>query len=178
MSFTPSTLLFLDIESTGLSLDSEILEIGAILVRAKDLVEVARFSATATPSLSFIEWDKSAVEMHSKNGLFLEIRDRSRDLGEVLDDFEGWLKKLGLPAQSCVIAGSSIHSDVAKLENYAAGLVGGFSYRLFDVSTLRMYDALTQGGKFPKTKTNHAHRAILDCEEDIAQLKAAMGLNK
>lgn len=187
MAEKPNTLLFLDIETTGLKPAAKLLELAAILVRAHDLEVVSRFqglvqiySAISDDSV----WDPFVVAMHSKNGLIAEIADPKkgafRTTKALFTAFAAWLHSVGQPTKRCYIAGSSVHTDIEKLksldveEGYSQVCWDGFSHRLVDLSSLRTFDTLAGAKLFPDKKPDNNHRAMGDCEQDLSQLRAAM----
>lgn len=179
----PKTFLFLDIETSGLKPDAELLELAAVLVRSKDLVKVSDFKVLVKPMRTIVDqfaWDPAVVEMHSKNGLLADIAAKESLLPQhALEAFVRWLSGVGLPAKSCVIAGSSVHTDVAFLKR-ATGRHSvkleweGFSHRLMDLSTIRTFDLMTKAGIFPDVKKVETHRAMDDVLHDIEQLSHAL----
>lgn len=175
----PKTYLFLDIETTGLQPDAQLLEIACILVRAKDFVKINDFQVLVKPIATISDdkvWDPVAAEFHCKNMLLADIVGKQscwpRD---ALEKFYQYLEKCGLPAKSCVIAGSSVHTDVAFLKKQLATYFNhhpvfeGFSHRLLDLSTLRTIDKMC-GSKLFDDKTDDSHRAMGDCLHDLNQL--------
>jgi oligoribonuclease (3'-5' exoribonuclease) len=174
----PKTFLFLDIETTGLSEESELLELACILVRSKDLVKVADFNILVKPLSPISDskvWQPVATEFHAKNGLIVDIVGKQSHYPvEALTLFWNFLTDHGLPAKSCCIAGSSVHTDLAKLKKLCDkfGVMlpwDGFLHRLLDLSTLRMMDKML-GTKLFADKTDDSHRAMGDCKHDLAQL--------
>ncbi len=179
----PKTLLFLDIETTGLKPDAQLLELSCILVRFKDLVKINDFSILVKPSAPIIDptvWGPTAVEFHCKNGLLLDIVSKESFHEEAaFEKFVEYLGKCGLPAKSCVIAGSSVHTDVTFLKRLHKTTNvklewEKFSHRLLDLSTLRMMDKVN-GTKFFEDKTDDSHRAMGDCLHDLGQLGKYIG---
>jgi len=180
MSYKPNTLLFLDIETTGLHERARLLEIGALLVRASDLEIVAPFQTIVEcrdgPSTDV--WETEAFKMHAANGLLGTIAGKSPSLAtsaaDAVHQFEAWLKKLGQPAKTCSIAGSSVHMDVAFLRRQVPDFDWSrFSHRLLDISTLRAFSEIAGLKLFPEKKEYEGHRALADCHQDLEQLRVA-----
>jgi oligoribonuclease (3'-5' exoribonuclease) len=187
MGQLPRTLLFIDIETTGLKPGARLLELAAILVRAHDLEVVSTFHTYRQCHVGVSEasvWDDKVVEMHSKNGLLADIARTPRvpldDFG-VLNAFKKWLAEVGQPTQSCYIAGSSVHTDLAFLKKIDIPSEGGstvipwtlFSHRILDLSTLRTFDQMVNTKLFPEKKADERHRAMSDCMQDLEQLRLA-----
>lgn len=186
MAEKPKTLLFLDIETTGLKPNAQLLELAAILVRGHDLEVVTKFHALmkcySGPSDDGV-WDPFVVAMHSKNALMADIADpKSKAFNgahPLLVAFAEWLKSVGQPTKGCYIAGSSVHTDIAYLKrlsqlNSVQVPWDDFSHRIVDLSTLRTFDILTVSEFFPSKKPDDNHRAMSDCEQDLTQLRAAV----
>lgn len=186
MAELPKTLLFLDIETTGLKPDAQLLELAAILVRAHDLTEVSRFHALARPTAGICDqrvWDPAVVAMHSRNMLLADIvSHEALDRQALLERFANWLTGAGQPTRGCYIAGSSVHTDVAFLKRLdvpttEGGVTvvpwGSFSHRILDLSSLRTFDTMNGTQLFPDKKPDDNHRAMSDCEQDWQQLAAA-----
>ncbi len=191
MTAKPKTLLFLDIETTGLKRGAQLLELAAILVRGHDLQIVSRFHTLVKcwdgPSDAGV-WDPFVVAMHSKNMLMADIADPKKEAAEDVDAalrrFAAFLKQLGQPAKSCYITGSSVQTDIAFLkaideanrgEDSVTTIVpwNEFSHRILDLSSLRTFDTMSGAKLFPEKKADENHRAMGDCEQDLEQLREA-----
>jgi len=185
MAELPKTLLFLDIETTGLKPGAQLLELAAILVRAHDLTEVSRFHTLVRPEAGICDkdvWDSAVVAMHSRNLLMADIASHDTPSPWLaLERFAKWLSGTGQPTRGCYIAGSSVHTDVAFLKRLDVPSDAGvtvvpwhnFSHRLVDLSTLRTFDTMVTMNLFPTKKPDENHRAMSDCEQDWMQLAAA-----
>lgn len=179
----PKTFLFVDIETTGLKKDAQLLEIAAKLVVAKNLQKVAEFHVLVKPRAAISDanvWDPVATEFHCKNGLLHDIvAKESHFPEEALLLFLEWLDANGLPAKSCTIAGSSVHTDIAFLKKQYANPIEWekFCHRFFDLSTMRVYSNMVGLPLFGE-KTVDTHRAMDDVNHDIEQLKVAIQKGK
>lgn len=165
-------LLFLDLETTGLDPDEDIiLEVGCILYDIVEEKELWRSNfITAPPSARHAPMDKYVHEMHTKSGLFDTMIATGEDFNDVFDTEHAIISALemrGLGPQACIMAGFSPHFDRAFLRAKMHWLERYLHHRLIDVSTLRTLTHAWTGSKPDKVDK---HRAIPDCEEAIATL--------
>jgi oligoribonuclease len=152
--------LWIDIETTGLDPDTNvILEIAAV-VTGEDLIEIESwhrvFSWLPAPD---DKWTAPEVlAMHTVNGLWAEcerapLQDGIDPLLEIIDRTT-WAE--GRP----ILAGSSVHFDrgflVTEFEEIAARL----HYRMHDVRTLT--NAAIDAGRVPPEAEGSNHRAMAD----------------
>ena len=157
-------LLWLDIETTGLSPESHLLlEVGMVLTDA-DLKVVS--------SLAFVlGWSDREVsshitspdvwEMHRENGLIEDVARSQLQICDAEHLLVSWVKSweaMGLP-----MAGSGVHFDRKWLEMKMPTLVKQFHYRNFDVTTLRYF--------FGDEKAKCSHRALADLHQNIEELR-------
>lgn len=149
-------ILWCDIETTGLSEDALILEVGLIATDSS-LHEQGRISVVVgwpdvDPFLSV-----HVREMHTANDLLDEVKNSSLSLA----DAEQKLMQFASQFERRPMGGSSVHTDRTWLRRSMPRLERMFHYRNFDVSTLRTFFKTTEGVKPVK------HRAIGDLVHDI-----------
>ena len=181
MGYAVEKFLFLDIETTGFNSKAEVLEIAAVLVDAKFCV-INSFAATvggfSHPASKI--WDVEAFEMHAKNGLLVEILKGPAypTIGTALQAFGNWI--LGWTKdeneRSVVLAGSSVHTDVAILKrvDQDSSLIPWerLSHRHLDLSTLRILKDTTGWASSVEAKSSpkdSKHRAMSDVMADIEE---------
>jgi len=167
----------LDIETTGLdpALDS-ILEVG-ILVIDKRFEKIAEFSEVCYFDF---ELSKSGIDgfvqnMHENNGLWAECAKSQRGRPGIEREAIKFLTDGGWAGQP--MTGSTINFDRSFLQMHMPTLEKTFHYRNIDISTLK---GLFNKFKWDvnKPKSEDAHRALPDCYDSAAELRAyvkAMG---
>lgn len=176
----PTHIPFLDLETTGLPPENKqlILEIGIIIVKIPELVEVASWS---TP----IRWAKHHVletmndfvlQMHSQNGLLNEIfnepfKHNTRAAGglPILQEAEKeaieFLKKWCPDAKETELSGAKPDFDRGFLLAHMPTLAKCFNHRCFDTNSfwlLRKYM-----GDWEGVKDQQEHRALADCRREL-----------
>ncbi len=131
-------LVFIDLETTGLNPNKDqILEIAAVRVDAQ-LNPVSGFHSLVRPAdeLMPASFDPFVIEMHSKNGLFMELGAMSPNFAAACEAFRAWLG--AVPKASITLAGDSVHFDLGFLKTWMPHVSEAFSHRLLDVSAFRV----------------------------------------
>jgi oligoribonuclease len=169
--------LWVDLETTGLyPHEGAILEWAAVLAaddKDGDMSPVAEYSSVVhyTPNLDH-SIDPYVQHMHTVNGLWDECAASDTTLAEsedflcsLVDDLAGTS-----PAKGIILAGGSVHFDLAWIRVHMPEFAKRLHYRVFDVSTLKAATRVWGPG-FVDVKAN-AHRALLDVRASLAEAKA------
>lgn len=174
MPTTNPNMLFIDIETTGLDPQEEIiLEVGLSLVDPglnviDDISHVIKIADTLPESCG-----KIVQDMHTKSGLWDDCINNGLDGREVENLLVEWLRGKGYEPQSSPWCGSSVSFDRGFIEPDMPKLAAEFHYRQIDVSTVkelcrrfnpRVFEFLPE----PDIK---AHRVLSDLRWSIAELK-------
>ena len=164
-----ATLLWLDLEMTGLDPKKDkILEVAAIATDMK-LNEIATYEAVVKVSDKLIKsrmvgefWEKNAKTRDAlieQNKSGKPVKEVERELIEFLDkNFKSEI----------YLAGNSIHQDRKCLEAEMPELNEKLHYRMLDVSAWKIYFENALNKKFTKPEN---HRALDDINGSIEELK-------
>jgi oligoribonuclease len=166
-----NNLVWIDMEMTGLSPDTDrIIEL-AVIVTDENLVELARSPAFAVKQSQATmdgmdAWNKGT---HGRSGLIARVLESTlSEAGAEIAMLE-FIKQY-VPANKSPMCGNSICQDRRFMARWMPKLEGYFHYRNLDVSTLkelcrRWAPAVAKG--FEK---RNAHTALADIEESISEL--------
>lgn len=171
---------WLDLETSGLDPDKDaILEI-AMIVTDRDFKALFVTSLVLNgpfmlhgSQVSFDEFiarrpvNDFVRDMHTKNGLFEEVKKSGVDVGSAERALISELQELGVEKGQLYLAGNTIHFDRSFLRVHMPGFLNFLNYRQVDVSTLKI---LFQE-KYPHPKQDSKHRAMDDVLASIAELK-------
>lgn len=177
-----SEFLWLDLETTGLDPEREIvLEIAVIVAndsRGGDFTETAVEQTVIRPYASggrtaeaiIDEMHPRVRDMHTKNGLLAELHDP--DLTCTIEEADAYFAALvpdGLPS----IAGNSVGSfDLQFIRKHMPKFAARLSHRVFDVSTLIRAERTYGDSEGLVTVKADAHRALADARASLATARA------
>lgn len=171
-------LAWIDTETTGLDPQTcDLLEI-AIVITDDDLNTLVTFNEVIHVKLARNTLDEWIVKTHGESGLLDEVDNSKQSLAVVETELvKGLLCEFSKEElRKTPIAGSSVHFDRAFLQVHAPALIGLFSHRTLDVSSLseateRWSPRLQQKRKKALSKGITAHRAMADIEYSIASAR-------
>lgn len=169
-------LVFLDLETTGLDPDNdEVLEVGVVVLDSTTLAELGRESWLVRNAGKAPRMHPTVVEMHTKNGLLLDVANASWTHHAATPD--GTAKSVltflrSFSGTRLVLAGNTVHFDRSFLERHMPELARSFYHRHCDVSAART----VLGVAAPKGEVGH--RALADCDASIAEMKHLRSLLK
>lgn len=177
---TPHEFLWLDFETTGLKpSECKILEWAVVLAaddRHGDMTPIQQYSSPVRYYSSEEEkrlvlelTDPFVVDMHTKNGLWAECDDTDHTIEEADEFLVSLCTELGAKPRQIVLAGASVHFDLAFAREHLPRFAEYLSHRVFDVSTLKR--AHMSWGAGEEIKRDPAHRALPDVLESLAETK-------
>lgn len=167
-----SNLIWIDLEMTGLSTESDtIIEI-ATIVTDKDLNELAEgpVLAIGKPQAVMDGMDEWNTQQHGESGLTQRVLEsdvstRQAELA-TLDFLSQWVD-----AGISPMAGNSICQDRRFLAREMPELERFFHYRNLDVSTLKILAQLWAPDIAAGFSKESSHRALADIRDSIAELR-------
>jgi oligoribonuclease len=172
MAQDPNHLIWIDMEMSGLSPETDrILEM-ALVVTDTQLTVVAEGPVLVVHQDDAVlarmdDWNQST---HGKTGLIERVKASTLSEPEVEGRMIGFLAE-HVPPKASPMCGNSVHQDRRFLVRYMPALEAYFMYRNLDVSTLKelarrwkpdLMAGLTKEGK---------HEALADIYESIGELK-------
>lgn len=164
---TPTKLLWMDLEMTGLEPEKHrIIEVAAIITDW-DFDELANFGAVIhQPPSVLADMSQWAHEHHKQSGLLDKVAEAASE-DEVEAQICG-LVKAHFGDEPALLAGNSIHQDRQFIRRWWPKLERQLHYRMLDVSAWKV----VMQGKYnlPYVKKD-AHRALDDIRESIAELQ-------
>ncbi|HEY0663512.1 MAG TPA: oligoribonuclease [Thiobacillaceae bacterium] len=172
MALNPTHLLWLDMEMTGLSPDTDrIIEL-AIVVTDADLNTVAEGPVLVVHQPAAVmdamdNWNKGT---HGKSGLIDRVKASQLNEAEAEAQMLEFVKQ-HVPPRTSPMCGNSICQDRRFLARYMPELEAFFHYRNLDVSTLKELAKRWQPGLAEAFKKSNKHEALADIYESIDELK-------
>jgi len=167
----PPPLIWIDMEMSGLDVDScAILEV-AVLVTDGGLNELAEGPDLVVhqPGEVLEAMDEWNTTHHGKSGLTERVKASTTDVAAaetaVLQFLAAYTK-----AGESPLAGNSVHQDRAFIDRYMPRLATYLHYRNVDVSTVKAL-AKRWYPELPPFEKQEAHRAMSDIRESVAELK-------
>jgi oligoribonuclease len=172
MAPNPTHLLWLDMEMTGLSPDTDrIIEL-AIVVTDADLNTVAEGPVLVVHQADSVldamdSWNKGT---HGKSGLIDRVKASQLAEADAESQMLEFVKQ-HVPERTSPMCGNSICQDRRFLARYMPRLEAFFHYRNLDVSTLKELAKRWRPGLSEAFKKSNRHEALADIYESIDELK-------
>lgn len=160
-------IFWLDMEMTGLDVTANrIIEV-AVIVTDMNLQVVDKYEAVIKQPQEFLDqMDEWNTRTHGESGLTHRVR-----LGQPQFEVEMQLMALAekhFGNDRIILAGSSISQDKLFIEKHMKKLATRLHFRIIDVSSMK---AIFQWRYDVKFKRGKNHRALMDVEESIEELK-------
>jgi len=172
MAQNQNNLVWLDMEMTGLSPDTDrIIEV-ALVVTDGNLEIVAEAPVLVVhQSDSVLDgMDKWNTSTHGKSGLIDRVRASTLDEAAVQAQMLEFLKQ-HVPARTSPMCGNSICQDRRFMARWMPQLEDYFHYRNLDVSTLKELARRWKPDVANGIKKHGKHEALADIYESIAEMK-------
>lgn len=162
-------LVWIDLEMTGLDVETCVIVEVAAVITGDDLKPLAEYEAAIhQPEGALASMNDFVRNMHTQSGLLERVRASTVSVGQAERALCDLVAQFAKPREA-VMAGNSIHVDRRFIGKYMPTLDGFLHYRQVDVSSLKVlaqawYPAL------PKFEKRKAHTALSDIRESIAEL--------
>lgn len=164
-------LAWLDLEMTGLDANYDVILQAALIVTNRNLEPLEEYACDVwQPDAEIAKMTPFVRDMHEKNGLIERVQKSKLELAaaekRLLERVAGWCP---YPA---ILCGNSIGQDKRFVDRYMPGLSGYLSYRIVDVSSLKILARAWYGdGTLYKKPEEGEHDALVDIRNSIAELK-------
>lgn len=172
MALNPTHLLWLDMEMTGLSPDTDrIIEL-ALVVTDADLNTVAEGPVLVVHQPDEVmnamdSWNKGT---HGKSGLIDRVKASQLDEAGVEAQMLEFVKQ-HVPPRTSPMCGNSICQDRRFMARYMPQLEAFFHYRNLDVSTLKELAKRWRPELSEGFRKSNKHEALADIYESIDEMK-------
>jgi len=167
---SPSNLVWLDLEMTGLDAQLDVILQAALIVTSADLVPLEQLCCDIwQPEHELDKMTPFVRDMHEKTGLVERVRRSKIELRraeqQLLEIVSGWCP------YGAVLCGNSIWQDRRFVDRYMPALSGYLTYRLLDVSSIKVLAKTWYGPAAAFSKpTDGEHDALVDIRNSIAEL--------
>lgn len=172
MAQDPNTLVWIDMEMTGLVPERDrIIEI-AVVLTDENLAVIAEAPVIAVHQPDSVlalmdEWNRNT---HGKSGLTERVRASTLGEAEAEARILAFIQQ-HVPARSSPICGNSVCQDRRFLARWMPALEAWFHYRNLDVSTLKELARRWRPEVYAGVKKTGSHTALADIHESIAELR-------
>ncbi len=169
-------LVWVDIETTGLDHQDDLILEVATVVTDENLKELGHYSTVICPPAHVDlvlahEWmEKWTFEQHSKTGL-IESCQYGESRYEAMDSVLDFFRDMGIEKGKHPMCGSSVGFDRRFLDEHMYRLASHFHYRNIDVSTVKELVKLWKPELEFKKPDELPHRALPDLRLSIAELQ-------
>lgn len=168
-----ATLIFLDLETTGLDpIKSEILEIAMVSTDRYGLKKHRTFTAVANVKDAYYgTMDDWCQQTHTKSGLIQDVKDSRLEIHQI-DKMAAEFVWTDYPKGHAILVGNSIQFDRKFIDLHMPLLSRLLHHRMIDVSGMREAFKLTRN--IHLRNISSSHRALPDVLDSIALYQALM----
>lgn len=165
-----SNLVWLDLEMTGLEVESHVILQAALIITDAELRPLEQFACDIwQPESALAKMSPFVRDMHEKTGLLPRVQKSMTDIRraeqQLLEIVGGWCP------YGAVLCGNSVWQDRKFLDRYMPGLAAYLTYRLLDVSSVKVLARTWYGQSAVFAKpTQGEHDALIDIQNSIAEL--------
>jgi oligoribonuclease len=167
---TAKHLVWIDLEMTGLDHQHDlILEIAVLITDFElNIVAMGPEIVIHAPSSKLDNMHELVRNMHIKSGLIDKVINSQVTQVQAQDQVLAFISQYGAPG-TMPLCGNSIWQDKLFLITHMPKLIYFLHYRIIDVSTIK--ELVTGWYGVPEFKKHKTHRALLDIQESISELK-------
>jgi len=164
-------MVWIDLEMTGLNLDSEsIIEIATIVTDGElNITAMGPNLAIKVSEELLGNMDEWNTTHHTASGLVDRIRSEGVSLEEAIKQTCAFLKE-NIDTGASPLCGNSIHTDRAFLAKEMPEILDLLHYRIVDVSSIKELSNRWYPNN-PRYDKKEAHRALDDIIESIEELR-------
>jgi len=172
MAQDPNTLIWLDMEMSGLDPDRDrIIEIAIVLTNEKlETIAEAPVIVVHQPEAVLDAMDDWNKNTHGKSGLIERVRasqvSEAQAEARMIEFLQEWV-----PARTSPMCGNSVCQDRRFLARWMPQFEAWFHYRNLDVSTLKELAKRWRPEVYAGVKKAGAHTALADIQESIAEMR-------
>jgi oligoribonuclease len=165
---TPTKLLWIDLEMTGLNPTRDVILEVAAEVTDFTFKTLASYEALIHHPDSVLQgMNEWAAQQHAASGLTERVRTQGRPETDVTHELVGFIKAQ-FGDEPAVLAGNSIHNDRLFIRQWWPEVEALLHYRMLDVSSFKV---LMQGKYAVAYEKKDVHRAFDDIQASIAELQ-------
>lgn len=172
MPQNPNTLIWIDLEMTGLDPDTDrIIEIATIVTDSHlNIIAEGPVLAVSQPEQRLEAMDEWNRTTHARTGLVDRVRESVESESTAEQKTLEFLREY-VPRGKSPMCGNSICQDRRFLHRYMSDLEQYFHYRNLDVSTLKELAVRWAPDIASGLSKKNSHRALDDIRESIEELR-------
>ena len=165
--FKMDKILWIDLEMTGLSPETDVIIEVAAIVTDRKFKELDVYQNVVKQDQKYLlEMDSWNQRCHRKSGLY-ELVSQGKSLPMVEQDLLSLLESHFQKEEKIVLAGNCIYQDRNFIRKYMSRLEKKLYYRMLDVTAWKLFFE-KEGFSFEKS---NKHRALEDTKESIREFQ-------